>query len=172
MTQKAIGPSFYSELVAYGAANNVQIIGEHFSWGADGSLCFFTDTPAAVISAVQAVYEAHNPATIPLSMQAATMLATGLKIASTSTPALNGVYAVDPVSQADIVAIETSLNAGKGFPGGGTTMTYLDVSRVPHTFSEANLTNFAAAVRDYVYALKSVMAGSSMTLPAASTTIA
>jgi hypothetical protein len=41
-----------------------------------------------------------------------------------------------------------------------------------HAFSEANFTDFAATVRDYVYALKSVIAGSSSTLPTSSVTIA
>lgn len=41
-----------------------------------------------------------------------------------------------------------------------------------HAFSEANFAGFAAAIRDYVYALKSVIAGASTTLPSNSTTIA
>jgi hypothetical protein len=36
---------------------------------------------------------------------------------------------------------------------------YPDASGVMHAFSEANFTDFAAAVRDYVYALKSAIAG-------------
>ena len=72
----------------------------------------------------------------------------------------------------DIIAIETSLNAGKGFPGGAATFNYPDANGAMHAFSESNFTDFAAAVRDYVYALKSVIAGSSSTLPAASVTIA
>lgn len=57
MTQKAIGPSFYDELVAHGG-----LIGEHFSWCGDGTLVFFDDTPAEVVAGVEAVYAAHNPA--------------------------------------------------------------------------------------------------------------
>lgn len=104
------------------------------------------------------------------SAQAA--LAAGLAIVSTGTPALNGTYTVDQLSQSDIIAIETSLNAGKGFPGGATTFNYPDAAGAFHGFSEANFTNFAAAVRDYVYGLKSVIAGASTTLPATSATIA
>jgi hypothetical protein len=167
MTQKTIGPSFYDELVAYGG-----LVGQHFSWSAAGTIEFFPDTPASVVAGVEAVYTAHNPATIPLPTQAQSALATGLQLTSTGTPALNGTYAVDPLSQHDIVAIETSLNAGKGFPGGATTFNYPDATGVMHSFSAANFTDFAAAVRDYVYALKSVIAGASTTIPAASTTIA
>ncbi|WGS53593.1 hypothetical protein LFL96_21280 [Paraburkholderia sp. D15] len=105
-------------------------------------------------------------------MAALAALAAGISIVSTGTPALNATYACDSLTQSDIVAIETSLNAGKGFPGGGGSFNYPDAAGVMHTFSESNFSNFAAAVRDYVYALKSVMSGASSTLPAASTTIA
>lgn len=102
-----------------------------------------------------------------LMLQANAALDAGIAIKSTSTPALNGTYAVDRLSQMDIIAIETSLNAGKGFPGGSSTFSYPDVGGVPHTFTEANFTNFAAAIRDYVYGLKSVMNGASTNLPTA-----
>ena len=105
------------------------------------------------------------------AQQAASMLAAGLQINSTSTPAIDGTYAVDQLSQMDIIAIETSLSAGKGFPGGVTTFNYPDASGVMHAFSQANFTDFAAAVRDFVYTLKSVMAEASSSLPSASSTI-
>ena len=104
------------------------------------------------------------------SAQAA--LAAGVAIESAGTPALNGTYAIDQLSQMDIIAIETSLNAGKGFPGGATSFNYQDASGAMHAFSESNFTDLAAAVRDYVYALKSVIAGASTILPAAAATIA
>jgi hypothetical protein len=72
----------------------------------------------------------------------------------------------------DIIAVETSLNAGKGFPGGSATFNYPDATGAMHTFSAVNFTDFAAAVRDFVYACRSVIAGASTTLPAASATIA
>ncbi|WDD94657.1 hypothetical protein Bsp3421_004791 [Burkholderia sp. FERM BP-3421] len=107
-----------------------------------------------------------------LLLSAQSMFSAGIAISSTSTPALNGTYACDQLSQMDIIAIETSINAGKGFPGGATTFNYPDVSGVMHAFSEANFTNFAAAVRNYVYALKSVIAGVSTTLPSSTAEIA
>lgn len=58
MTQKAIGPSFYDELVAHGG-----LVGEHFTWTAEGDIAFFEDTPQAVIDGVSAVYKAHDPST-------------------------------------------------------------------------------------------------------------
>lgn len=166
MTQKQIGPSFASELAAAG------LVGLPFSWGADGSINFSPTMTAQQIAAVQAVYAAHNPATIEPSQQARNALAVGLQIVSTGTSALNGTYAVDAVSQADIIAIETSINAGKGFPGGSATFDYPDVAGSMHSFSEANFTNFAAAVRDFVYACRSVIAGQSAAVPNGFATIA
>lgn len=96
------------------------------------------------------------------------ILAAGINIISTATPTLNGTYAIDDISRMDIIAIETSLNAGKGFPPGGlSTLNFPDASGSPHTFSEANFTNFAAAVRDYYYAcvMASRMAAATKTLP-------
>jgi len=111
-------------------------------------------------------------ATQALVQSAMLMLSTGIAVVSTGTPALNGTYAVDQLSQMDVIAIETSLNAGKGFPGGATTFGYQDVTGALHSFSEANFTDFAAAVRDFVYACKSVIAGQSTTLPPATAMIA
>ncbi|PRZ56560.1 hypothetical protein BX589_101210 [Paraburkholderia fungorum] len=59
--QKSIGPTFFNELQAYQAANGVNLIGQHFSWCTDGTLNFFDDTPANVVTGVQSVYAAHNP---------------------------------------------------------------------------------------------------------------
>lgn len=60
-TQKAIGPTFCAELSAYGTAENIVLIGQHFAWHSDGTLEFFNDTPSNVIAAVEAVYAAHDP---------------------------------------------------------------------------------------------------------------
>jgi hypothetical protein len=99
-------------------------------------------------------------------------LATGLTLTSADTPALNAVYACDQLSQMDIIAIETSLNAGKGFPGGAITFNYPDSSGAMHAFTEAKFADFAAAVRDFVYGCKSVIAGQSTALPASEASIA
>lgn len=60
MTQKTIGPTFSAELLAAG------MLGEHFTWLPDGTLEFFEDTPPAVVSAVEAVYAAHDPEAVPV----------------------------------------------------------------------------------------------------------
>ena len=161
-----------SQLVAYQIANNVQIIGAHFVGDAQGDLFFFSDPPAAVVHGDSGRLCPHNPATIPPAMQMNQQLSGGIQITSTSTPALDGTYAVDPMSQSDIIAIETSINAGKGFPGRGTAFNYPDASGALHSFTEANFTNFAAAIRDYVYAAKSVIGGTATALPSPAVTIA
>lgn len=56
MSNKEIGPSFIDELKEYG-----NLVGQHFSWTPDGTLAFFEDTPAAVITGVKSVYAAHDP---------------------------------------------------------------------------------------------------------------
>jgi len=115
---------------------------------------------------------AQQQASQSSSASAQAAISAGLSITSANTPALNGTYAVDPLSQMDIIAIETSLNAGKGFPGGATAFGYPDTSGVMHAFTAADFADFAVAVRDYVYALKSVIAGASTTLPQSTTAIA
>ena len=167
MTQKAIGPSFYDELVAHGG-----LVGEHFSWQPDGVIEFFHDTPQEVIDGVKKVYEAHNPETVPPKQAAQAALAAGLEIVSTGTPELNGTYALDQLSRMDIVSIEIGVKAGQGFPGGGSAFNYPDASGKLHEFNESNFCEFATAVRQYSYALNAVIAGTSMGLPESPVTIA
>lgn len=119
------------------------------------------------------VFSAPPSAAEPSPAQlAANAMVAGVAIMSTGTPAINGTYAVDQLSQMDIIAIETSLNAGKGFPGGSASFNYADMSGTFHSFTAASFTDFAAAVRDYVYALKAVIAGASTQLPSPSAAIA
>jgi hypothetical protein len=121
---------------------------------------------AADIAAQQA-----DAARAKLMAQVNSALAGGLTITSIGTSALNGTYAVDQLSQMDIIAIETSLNAGKGFPGGATEFGYPDSLGALHMFTEANFTDFAASVRDFVYGIKAVISGAETTLPPSTTTI-
>ncbi|MDF3939916.1 hypothetical protein P3W66_07725 [Achromobacter denitrificans] len=65
MANHPIGPSFVSEIVAAGLANlaveNNSPDG-NFSWTDDGALFFGKDMTPEQIAAVQAVYDAHDPA--------------------------------------------------------------------------------------------------------------
>lgn len=142
------------------------------SWPlANGEVLFETTPTAAQLGAAFPGYSQAS-AQATLSAQATAALLAGLQITSTGTPALNGTYACDQLSQMDIIAIETSLNAGKGFPGGATTFNYPDTTGAMHSFSATNFANFAAAIRDFVYACKSVITGQSGTLPSGAATIA
>ncbi|WP_322069976.1 hypothetical protein [Paraburkholderia bannensis] len=109
---------------------------------------------------------------LTIAQQAAKAMTAGLAIESASTPSINGVYAVDQLSQMDVIAIETSLNAGKGFPGGATAFGYPDAAGALHSFSQANFADFAAAVRDFVYGCKSAIGGQSTMIPSATVAIA
>jgi hypothetical protein len=61
---KAIGSSFCAELRAAG------LLGLPFTWGSDGEITFHPDMPPEQITAVEAVYAAHVPAT-PLATEQA-----------------------------------------------------------------------------------------------------
>jgi hypothetical protein len=109
------------------------------------------------------------PAPTPAEIASAA-LAAGIAIASTSSPALNAIYSVDPGAQANVTAIVTGISAGEGLPGGNSTFDYLDMSGEPHAFTSAQFTTLAAAIRNYVYALDMYGYGQG-SQPAASATI-
>lgn len=56
VTRKRIGSNFFADLVAHG-----NLVGQHFSWRADGTIEFFDDTPQDVVAGVLSVYDAHVP---------------------------------------------------------------------------------------------------------------
>lgn len=114
-----------------------------------------------------------DPAASATPAQLATAaLFAGLAITSTGTSALDATYAVDPAAQLNITAIYSGIGAGGGLPGGGSTITYPDITGTMHTFTSVNFVRFATAVRDYVYALLVIITNDAGELPAASTTIA
>lgn len=138
---------------------------------ATGEILFDAEPTESQLSAAFPKYsQAAQQAALASQAQAA--LLAGMHLSSAGTPSINGVYACDRLSQSDIIAIETGINSGKGFPGGGATYSYPDVSGIMHTFNEENFTAFAAAVRDYVYCLNSVIAGQSAEMPSSTSTIA
>jgi hypothetical protein len=111
----------------------------------------------------------------PTQMLAA-KLAAGITITSTGTPALSGVYAVDPASQIKIVAIAAGIAAGKGLPGGGGTVGILDMAGTSHIFASSDFLDLAKAMEDYVYALYGteavLLANGSASWPTSAVTIA
>jgi hypothetical protein len=97
---------------------------------------------------------------------------TGITITSTSTPALSGIYHIDPASQQRITAIYVGIKGGDGVPGNGATFSYLDGAGAPHSFTADQFVAFAKAVRDYVYALNIASMQPIPVWPSATVTIA
>lgn len=66
-------------------------------------------------------------------MKATAVLATGCQIVSTSRPALNGTYPIDPASQSKIQATALYIQVNGKFPAGKTSLPWVDVNGVIHT---------------------------------------
>ena len=109
--------------------------------------------------------------------QAATVIAAGIQITSTGTPALNGTYGIDADARANISGIVAGLAIGAGFPpADAATLDYGDIAGQVHTFTQDQFKNFAKAVRDYMYAidvtLRTLAQGGNAAWPSAQVTIA
>jgi hypothetical protein len=100
-----------------------------------------------------------------LVQQAATMLATGCQVASTGTPALNGTYPTDAISQQHVQAEITSILLNGTFADGTSEIEWLDASGVPHAFSVAQFKTLATALGTFVSGVLKVINGQSATLP-------
>ena len=83
----------------------------------------------------------------------ASRIANGIAITSTSNSALNGTYALDATSQAQIFQIGLYANQFATFPSGGTTLEYPDSSGTPHNFTVVAFVAFLKAVASLVSAL-------------------
>lgn len=120
-----------------------------------------------------------EPAPLTASQQLAATVAAafaaGLAITSTSTPAINGTYAVNDAAQARIGRVETYVLKNGAFPGSdGTQMAYPDITGKLNVFPGLAAWNaFATAIADYVAELDLYAAGApGSRLPAAAVTIA
>ncbi len=122
---------------------------------------------AAIAALTPAQWQARAQA--PLLLAAA--LAAGCQISSSSTPALNGTYAIDPASQQQVAAISLYIQVNGKFPAGETALAWPDASGVTHSFpAMASFQAFATALGDYVTALalayQATLAGSAWSPPA------
>lgn len=99
------------------------------------------------------------------------VLNVGINLISTGTPVLNDTYPLDLASQQQITGVATSIAAGRGLPGGGSTFLYQG-----HPFNGANFLNFADAAESYVYnvyqSLGQIVQAGSGSLPSPTVTIA
>lgn len=110
--------------------------------GANFAGAFMVDTGTTVdLAALQ----------IPTSMPAPVPPPASMQIVSASTPALNGSYAIDQVTQQNVgaVSIYTAIN-GK-FPAAQAALPWSDISGTMHLFpSVAVWQSFASAMADFV----------------------
>ncbi len=91
-------------------------------------------------------------------------LAAGLTVKSTAYPALDGTYSVTPAATGNISSVMLYIQVHGTFPGGASTMPWLDAGGTPHVFpSVAEFQAFATAAADFVAA---VTLGQSYTQPA------
>ena len=102
-----------------------------------------------------------------LSQQATAALSAGLSLTWTASTALNGTYAVDPLTQANIQAELLSILENGGFTNGTGTLAWLDISGAAHSMTVTQFKLFATAVGAYVGALVPIASTNSGTLPAA-----
>lgn len=117
-----------------------------------------------------AVFNTPSPAKL-----AGVAIAAGIEITSTSTPALNGTYPLDPASQANINAVITYILLNGTFPNNAATLNWYDISGTSHTFpSIAEFKAFSTATANYVTTVIEYGAsgGTSGSLPALPITIA
>jgi hypothetical protein len=80
-------------------------------------------------------------------------LASSMQLVSTSTPALNGLYATDTVSQQKVQAISLYIAVNGRFPAGQATESWPDANGVMHQFQTTGQWQaFATAMGDFVAA--------------------
>jgi hypothetical protein len=86
------------------------------------------------------------------AVELATQLAAGIVITSTSLPAVDGTYALDSVSTAQIYQIGLFGSQFGTFPSGGATQVYPDINSAPHIFTVPVFVAFLKAVAPLVSA--------------------
>jgi hypothetical protein len=103
-------------------------------------------------SATSAQQAAGNAVISTFNMNATPI--TSMQIASTSTPSLNGIYAIDPASQQKVQAISLYIAVNGKFPAGQSAQAWPDASGAVHLFpSTAEWQAFATAMGDFVATL-------------------
>jgi hypothetical protein len=164
MAQKAIGPNFGNELAAAGLA------GLAISWNPLGEILRGPALTDAQWAAVQAVYAAHAPSKADPLAAGAALLAGGLAITSTSTPALNGTYGCGMQDEINAASLQGAVSAGV-FPG-----FYRDQAGVRHVMTGLQFTAIATAIMTFIVAVEEAKAmalgGGAWAPPATAVTLA
>jgi hypothetical protein len=114
-----------------------------------------------------------NPPPTPATIAAAALNA-GLAVTSTSAPAVDGTYALDPATQSKIAAMVLTIQVNGTFPNAMTTYPWPLLNGAFVTFPSVTVfKTWATALSNYVAALDLYAAGAPGTaLPTASTPIA
>ena len=144
-------------------------------------LSFPYDPANSNLAAYQAWVNAGNkPASLMPSsavLNALALLAAGLAVTSTATPALNGTYMVSGVAgeglQAEYNAIlqNAVLAQNETFADGTTSLNWPDKTGTGHTFTIAQFKTLISAVSLFVSQCAQYASGLTATLPAATATI-
>ena len=106
-----------------------------------------------------------------LAQQAAALLATGIAITSMATTALDATYSASATAQAQINAEVTSILLNGTFADGTSTIDWLDVSGVSHTFTIAQFKLLATKIAIFVSGCVKCVNGQTTVLPNTSATI-
>lgn len=103
------------------------------------------------------------------------LLAKGLQVSSTGTPALNGTYATDGTALEGIQAEANALILGGATPifaDGSTSLQWADKGGAAHTFTPAQFLELVKAVNYFVASCAQYAAGVLTTAPTGTATIA
>lgn len=91
---------------------------------------------------------------------------TSVTVVSTEYPDLNASYGIAASDVVNITSVVAGVSAGQGFPGGASTLTWVDSTGAAHTFqTTAEFVAFGAAIESYVYSLQLIGLGQQATLP-------
>jgi hypothetical protein len=110
--------------------------------------------------------------TVTPQQQAAVLINGGLTITSASTPTINGTYACDNNTTAEINAEITSILLNNTFADGSSTLVWLDAEQIPHTFNSiSEFKIFATAIAAFVSRCIKYASGLSATPPSNSVSV-
>jgi hypothetical protein len=137
----------------------------------------FVEVPSGVAPAQGWMYDGKTFAPPPpppeptLAQQAAALLARGLAVTSTATPALNATYPTTPTAQQQVIAEITSILLNGAFADGASTIEWPDVTGGGHAFDVVQFKALATAIAAFVSGCVKCINGQSTTLPSATATI-
>jgi len=100
---------------------------------------------------------------------AATMLATGIEIVSTSNPTLDGTYPCDPRTNSDDGNLLAAISAGLSLPNG--VAVRVDTSGGAHAFLPADFKNYCQAKLIFQQQLNTIIGTNQGALPTQPTVI-